>query len=107
VEVAAECLQQWVIDLKALCNVLATALLLLGRHTALVPVRLWRLGRTTWQGVSRDVLFARGLTWPDGPSLFDTIEIQTCPIVLVADQANGRQQKRDGAAGNAQRRREK
>jgi hypothetical protein len=87
VEVPAECLRQWAVNLEALGKALATALLLSGRHTALVPARLWRLGRTTWQGVSRDVLFARGLTWPDGPSLFDTIEVQTCPIVLVADQA--------------------
>ena len=65
VEVPAESLQQWCVNLEGLGTALAGALSLSGRRTVLVSGRLWRLGRTKWQGVSRDVLFARGLFWPD------------------------------------------
>jgi len=86
VEVPAESLRQWTVDLDRLGRALAGALSLAGRRTLLVPGRLWRLGRTKWQGASRDVLFARGLLWPDGPAIIARIETQTRPVVIVANQ---------------------
>jgi hypothetical protein len=84
--IQGESLQQWCVNLEGLGTALAGALSLSGRRTVLAPGRLWRLGRTKWQGVSRDVLFARGLFWPDGPTIVPRIEAQTRPVVLVADQ---------------------
>ena len=50
---------------------------------SLVPGHLWRLGKTTWQGALRDVLFARGLTGKDAPEIADRISSSRRPIVLV------------------------
>jgi hypothetical protein len=79
-------LRQWTIDFDVLTQAVAASLSLGGLCTALAPGRLWRLGRTKWQGASRDVLFARGLNWPDGRALASQIAHTTRPIVFVADR---------------------
>lgn len=84
VEIRPEQLRQWTINFNALANAVAAALSLGGRCTDLVPGRLWRLGRTNWQGASRDVMFARGLGWDDASTVRAEIVRARKPIVFVA-----------------------
>jgi hypothetical protein len=87
VEVPAEMLRQWTIDFATLVKALAEALALKGRPASGVPDRLWRLGKTPWQGANREVLFARGLAWTDARGVARGVGPNGRPIVLVADRA--------------------
>lgn len=84
VELRPEELRQWTINFDALASDFATALSLGGRCKVLLPDRLWRLGRTNWQGASRDVMFARGLTWDDARCVRAEIVRGRKPIIFVA-----------------------
>ncbi len=86
IPVAEERLRQWTVNFEVIAATVAMALCLSGRGAALEPGRLWRLGRTKWQGVARDVLFARGLHWSDGAGIARRIAHSTRPIVLVSDR---------------------
>lgn len=86
VEVLPALLRQWTIDWFALARTVAASLALGGACTPLMDGRLWRLGRTKWQGESRAVLFARGLTWADGGDLASHVARTTWPIVFVGDR---------------------
>ena len=86
VEIRPEQLRQWTINFNALANAVAAALSLGGRCTELVTGRLWRLGRTNWQGASRDVMFARGLSWDDARIVRAEIVRARKPIVFVAQR---------------------
>jgi hypothetical protein len=44
------------------------------------------LGKTPWQGANREVLFARGLAWPDARAVARRIGPNGRPIVLVAER---------------------
>lgn len=81
--VSADDLQQWAVHASAIAEALATTLGLTGRCTELAPDRLWRLGRTNWQGESRDLMFARGLHWDDAASVRAEIVRGRKPIVFV------------------------
>lgn len=85
VEVPAESVVQWTIDLDALAKAIAGTMSLQGRCAPLIAGRLWRLGRYTWHGASRDIMFARGLHWPDGTQLADRLGTPGRAIVLVAE----------------------
>ncbi len=74
---------QWQVNLDGLVPKLALALGLTGRPAELLPRRVWRLGRTAWQGVRCDVLFTRGLRWEDAPGVRSTILRTQRPIVFV------------------------
>lgn len=82
-DVPAGALQQWTVDLAAIAAALAKCLSLTGKCTELVPGRLWRLGRTKWQGTSRDVLLARGLQWDDGDAIRGAAVHSRKPILFV------------------------
>jgi len=82
-EVPPEARRQWMVDYAALTTELARILALTGKCSVLLPGRLWRLGRTNWQGASRDVLLARGLDWNDGPTVRATLVRSRKPIVFV------------------------
>jgi hypothetical protein len=82
-EVPPVALQQWRIDFELLATILARSLALSGKCTELLPGRLWRLGRTEWQGKSRDVLLARGLHWNDGATVRAKLVRNRKPIVFV------------------------
>jgi len=81
--VPTQALHQWAIYFGGLANALASTLGLSGRCTELVADRLWRLGRTDWQGASRDVMFARGLGWEDAATVRAEIVRGRKPIVFV------------------------
>lgn len=74
---------QWQANLDGLVAKLALTLGLTGRPAELLPRRLWRLGRTEWQGRRRDVLFARGLGWEDAAGVQSAIVRTHRPIVFV------------------------
>lgn len=82
-DVPSRALQQWSVDLAAVAAALARCLSLTGKCTELLPNRLWRLGRTKWQGTSRDVLLARGIHWDDGDSLRSAALRNRKPILFV------------------------
>jgi hypothetical protein len=86
VEVPEESVIQWTIDFDALTRAIAGSMSLQGRSTPIVASRLWRLGRHARQGASRDIVFARGLHWPDGPRLTGRVGTPGRAIVLVAEQ---------------------
>lgn len=79
--------EQWTVHLEGIAAALATTLGLSGRHKELVAGRLWRLGRTDWHGASRDVMFARGLCWPETRDVRAEIVRGRKAIVFVAQQA--------------------
>ena len=81
-EVLATSLRRWQVVPQAIAGALAKTLDLKGRCTELLPGRLWRMGRTTWQGSSRDVFFARGLGWDDVSATRALIVQGTKPIVF-------------------------
>jgi len=86
-EVSPAVLQQWAIHFGGLVSQIACALQLGGTPLELIPGRLWRLGRTKWCGVKRDVVFARGFGWDDGIIIVSAIGRATRPIVLSANRA--------------------
>ena len=86
VEIPPELLRQWTIDFDVVACIVAKSLSLTGQCTELMPGRLWRLGRTKWQGISRDVVFARGLGWSDGHGTASQVAQTIRPIVFVADR---------------------
>jgi len=74
---------QWQANLNGLVASLALTLAVTGRPAELLPGRLWRLGRTAWQGTRRDVLFTRGLGWQDAAGVRSAIGRAHRPIVFV------------------------
>ena len=82
-EVSVESLGQWAVDFEKLAGALARIMSLQGKCMSLLPNRLWRLGKATWQGALRDVFLARGLAWKDGPTVVGRIGRSHRPIVLV------------------------
>jgi hypothetical protein len=83
VEVPPEMCQGWEIDPQGIAQAVACAMDLKGSPKALVPDRLWRLGRIPWEGKTREVLFARRLGDPDGASVAAHVGAGGRSIVLV------------------------
>ncbi len=74
---------QWSVNLAGLADALAATLGLTGNSTELSSGRLWRLGRTTWQGSPRDVLLACGLHWDDVTNVRAAIVRCRKPLIFV------------------------
>jgi len=87
VDVTQEQRRQWRPNLSGLVRLLAESLNLSGKSQELVPERLWRLGRMNWNGDSRDVLFVRGLQWPDGEQPRSQIVRQRKPVLISSTYA--------------------
>jgi len=81
--VPPEARHQWQANFDGLVAGLALTLGLTGRPAELLPRRLWRVGRTAWQGVCRDVLLARGLRWEDAAGVRSAIARTHRPIVFL------------------------
>ena len=77
-------LKQWTVDFGNVAATLATQLQLSGKCTELVSGRMWRLGRWTYQGLLRDLLFARGLNQPDAIEFRRQITSAKRPVVFIA-----------------------
>jgi hypothetical protein len=82
-EIEPSLLDQWMASSDSLVAMLTKTLSLQGKCVALVSGRLWRLGRTQWQGSLRDVLFTRGLHWSDAAKVRSEIVRCKKPIIFV------------------------
>ncbi len=77
--------RQWAVNAPRFAEALAATLKLTGVCTELAPNRAWRLGCTTWQDATRDVVLARGLHWGDAATVRAVIVRARKPIVFVPD----------------------
>lgn len=96
VEIAPEMRRQWRVNLPKLVETTAHSMNLKGLPKELLSGRLWRMGRTDWKGTSRDVVFARGLSWQDSQQVRSGIARCAKPIVVTS-----RQQKQKSTWRNA------
>ncbi|MFG0335479.1 MAG: hypothetical protein ACF8TS_19135 [Maioricimonas sp. JB049] len=85
-EVKTRDLQQWAASIDALVSALATWMQLGGKPASLDSDRVWRCGRWNYQGVLRDVLFARGLRRRDAIQFRRAITGAHRPIVFVGSE---------------------
>lgn len=85
-EVTQRDLQQWAANVESLVGSLAASLSLGGKGTRLGSDRVWRCGRWTYQGVLRDVLFARGLRRNDAIQFRRAITGAHRPVVFVGSE---------------------
>lgn len=69
VEVTAEMCIGWQVDGDGLAGALSNAMDLRSKPKAIVPGRLWRLGRTPWRQATREVVLATRLHDPDAASV--------------------------------------
>jgi len=83
VEVTAEMCIGWEVDLDGLAKVLSEAMDLKQKPNALVPGRLWRLGRTPWKKSTREVVLAIRLRDTDAASVTAHIGSGGRAIVFV------------------------
>ena len=86
VEVSPEMCRGWEIDPGGLASAAGAAMTLKGSPKAVVPGRLWRLGRIPWEGKTREVVFARRLGDADAATIVAHIGPGGRSIVLVPHQ---------------------
>jgi len=84
VEIAADDLRRWMIDVDAVAHALAAAVSPGGRCTQRIPLRLWRLGALPHAGVQREVLLLRGIGWLDAGDLLHQLGGNGRAIVFIA-----------------------
>lgn len=84
VELAADDLRRWSIDIDAVAHAIAAALPTQARCTVRVASRLWRLGALPQGGVRRDVLLLRGAGWPDAGDVLQRVGDNGRAIVFIA-----------------------
>lgn len=85
-EVTDRDLQQWAASVEGIAKTVAKSLSLTGQCKDLASGRVWRCGRANYQGVLRDVLFARGLRRKDAGQFRREITRAHCPIVFVGSE---------------------
>lgn len=85
-EVKARDMQQLAVSIDAIVSALASWIQLGGKPKRLDADRVWRCGRWNYQGVLRDVLFARGLRRHDAVKFRRAITGAHCPIVFVGSE---------------------
>jgi len=81
--VPPEARRRWLVNLARVADALAATLGLTGACVELLPGRLWRLGRATWQGSPREVKLACGLHWDDAETVRAAIARGRKPVVFV------------------------
>lgn len=79
--VPPERLQQWSLHLPALFDWALHDLGVLGQRDEVVPQRVWRLGKTRWDGATWNVFFARGLRQPDAWGVVDRLQARSVLLV--------------------------
>ncbi|GAB4292665.1 MAG: hypothetical protein Kow0067_19330 [Coriobacteriia bacterium] len=82
-EVTAEMCQGWEVNPDGLAACVAAGLGLKGTPKAVVPNRLWRLGRIPCDGTTREVVFAVRLGEADGTSVVAHVGVGGRAIVIV------------------------
>ena len=82
-EVSLDDMRQWRVDAASVAFALAEQLQLAGRVTELAPARIWRLGRWKYQGQTRDMLLAVGLSQADASEFRRPITASKRPVVFV------------------------
>ena len=82
-EVSLDDMRQWRVDAACAASALAEQLQLAGRLSELAPGRIWRLGRWKYQGQTRDMLLAIGLSQPDASEFRRPITASKRPVVFV------------------------
>lgn len=85
-EVKDRDLEQWAAHIEGLVNAVAKSLALGGKVASLDSDRVWRCGRWTFQGVPRDILFARGLRRNDAAQYRRAISGAHRPVVFIASE---------------------
>lgn len=85
VELAADELRRWSIDIDAVAHAIAAALPTQARCTVRVASRLWRLGVLTHAGVRREVVLLRGIGWPDAGDVLQRVGDNGRAIIFIAD----------------------
>ena len=82
-EVTAEMCQGWEVNPDGLAACVAAGLGLKGTPKAVVPNRLWRLGRIRCEGTTREVVFAARLGEADATSVVAHVGVGGRAIVIV------------------------
>lgn len=85
-EVKNRDLEQWAANIQGLVSAVAKSLSLGGKIASLESDRIWRCGRWMFQGVQREVLFARGLRRKDASGFRRAISGAHRPVVFVASE---------------------
>jgi len=85
-EVKDRDLEQWAAHIEGLVSAVAKSLALGGKIASLDSDRVWRCGRWTYQGVLRDILFARGLRRNDAAQYRRAISGAHRPVVFIASE---------------------
>jgi hypothetical protein len=86
VEIAPDARRQWRVSVQHLVETVSQTMNLKGAPKELLAGRLWRMGRTLWNGTSRDVVFARGLLWDDSQQVRSAIARCSKPILVTPRQ---------------------
>ena len=86
VEIAADARRQWRVSVSQLVETVSQTMNLKGSPKELLAGRLWRMGRTLWNGTNRDVVFARGLLWSDSQQVRSAIARCSKPILVTSRQ---------------------
>jgi hypothetical protein len=89
VEVRDRDLERWQVIPPWIALTVSTCLGMAGQCVELIPGRLWRLGRTSMCGESRELLLARGLSWLDSGWLRARIGRAVKPVVFVTAHPSG------------------
>jgi len=84
-----ERLHQWEVDFAVLARLLVAELQLSGDVQALMPGRLWLLGRKQVSGRMAEFFLAHGIAWPDGTEILRAaprIQSSPAPIILCPNR---------------------
>jgi hypothetical protein len=84
VEVRDRDRERWQVSPPWIAVTVSACLGMEGQCVELVPDRLWRLGRPSIRGQSRELLLARGLSWPGATEVRARIVRAVKPVVFVA-----------------------
>jgi hypothetical protein len=89
VSVEMQRLQQWSVDLNAICRTVAGSLELHDRIISITPGRVWLLGARKFDERMRDVFLVRGIAWPDNRQVLESaarLISSLGPIILCLNQ---------------------